>query len=103
MEFKNTKKNKIENIEELSQKFDKSVKQDKSIQLTQKSSNNQKRNYTLYLSTNTINELEEFLKDFGEFKETKSSFIENAIEESIRNKKEAMKTKLLDKIRKLEE
>ncbi|MDO7253923.1 hypothetical protein [Helicobacter cappadocius] len=62
----------------------------------------EKKNYTVSLSKKVISELEEFLEDFGEFGETKSSFIQNAIIESIEKRKFLMKEKLLNKIKKLE-
>lgn len=62
----------------------------------------EKKNYTVSLSKRIIFELEDFLEDFGEFGETKSSFIQNAIFESIEKRKLLMKQKLLNKIKKLE-
>lgn len=62
----------------------------------------EKKNYTISLNKRIIFELEEFLQDFGEFGETKSSFIQNAIMESIQKRKLLMKEKLLNKIKKLE-
>lgn len=117
MQFKKSKQNikkeekdlKIADIDELSARLDEKLKighePKKTIlksQGSQKEEKSEKKNYTISLSKKIIAELEEYLEDFGEFGESKSSFVENAIFQSIQQRKIEMKQKLLDKIKKLE-
>lgn len=106
MQFKKSKQNikkeekdlKIAGIDELSARLDEKLK----IGHEPKEEKSEKKNYTISLSKKIIAELEEYLEDFGEFGESKSSFVENAIFQSIQKRKIEMKQKLLDKIKKLE-
>lgn len=109
MEFKKNKSKqnleKLNSIDELSVKLEQklNIKPPEASQNRQDGTEKEeKKNYTLSLSKKAIFELEEFLEDFGEFGETKSSFIQNAIMESIQKRKLLMKEKLLNKIKKLE-
>lgn len=113
MEFKKNKSKqnleRLKSIDELSVKLEQKLNIKPPEVLEMRIQNRQdgtkkeeKKNYTLSLSKKTIFELEEFLEDFGEFGETKSSFIQNAIIESIQKRKLLMKEKLLNKIKKLE-
>ncbi|PAF41036.1 hypothetical protein, partial [Helicobacter sp. 11S03491-1] len=97
---------KLQTIDELSAKLDEklNLKKSQSINtpIKQIQEKEEKKNYTISLSKKIITELEEFLGDFGEFGESKSSFIQQAIFESIQKRKFEMKEKLLNKIKKLE-
>lgn len=120
MEFKNTKKNgkdsntltSVENetvenkLDALSDKFDKA--QNKEMQTSKmqvdkmSGGDDDKKNYTLYLSKSVINELDNYLKEFGSFGENKSSFIQEAILERLQTKKQNMKKVLLEKLERLD-
>ncbi|PAF52955.1 hypothetical protein BKH42_08555 [Helicobacter sp. 13S00482-2] len=112
MQFKKSKPNQneegfqLQKIDELSARFDEKLNLQKPIKSDLKDHNqeekDEKKNYTISLKKKIIAELEEFLEDFGDFGETKSSFIQNAISNSINQRKLEMKEKLLDKIKKLE-
>ncbi|AFI06570.1 hypothetical protein [Helicobacter cetorum] len=95
MEFKNTKKgNSMDNetLSELDSRFEEAHKTNKE---------DKKKAYTLWISEQVMNDLEEHLKEFGAFKESKSMFIQNAIVFYLEHKKKEMKQMLLDKASRL--
>ncbi|PAF50473.1 hypothetical protein [Helicobacter sp. 13S00477-4] len=117
MEFKKIKSKqtslenltKIDEINRLSKKLEdklginaEEIHQKEITKMNMELEKQEKKNYTISLSKKVIIELEEFLGDFGDFGETKSSFIQEAITQSIQNRKKQMKERLLDKIKKLE-
>lgn len=92
MNFKKTS-SKIETIEDLEKKLEKqSNKQQKP-----KSS---KKCHTLYLDTEMLEELDNFLKEYG-FGEKKSDFIETAIKKEIAFRIDQVAYELEEKLKKL--
>ncbi|GMB90819.1 hypothetical protein NHP190002_15500 [Helicobacter ailurogastricus] len=95
MQFKHTKKETAMSageLESLDAKFADKV-QDKEI----------KKYYTLFLSQATMAKLEGYLEEFGRFKENKSTFIQEALEEHLKRKKEQIKQELSEKLEKLQD
>ncbi|WP_104629286.1 hypothetical protein [Helicobacter bizzozeronii] len=97
MQFKNTKRetpNSPDDLEALDAKFTDS---------TQKPDKETKKYYTLFLSQATMSKLEQYLQEFGRFKENKSTFIQEALEEHLKRKREQIKQELSAKLGKLED
>ncbi|MCX2716813.1 ribbon-helix-helix domain-containing protein [Helicobacter sp. MIT 21-1697] len=62
---------------------------------------NNRRNFTFTLDENLIKEIDEFLNEFGERKESKNKFVEDALRSYFAQRKAHIKTRLLEKIEKL--
>ncbi|WP_163535424.1 hypothetical protein [Helicobacter suis] len=95
MRFKNTKKGdsmEIEELESLDTAFE-----------AKNQKGGAKKYYTLFLSQATMSELEQYLKEFGHFKENKSTFIQEALEEHLKRKREHIKQDLSEKLKKLQD
>ncbi|BEG58056.1 hypothetical protein NHP21005_17440 [Helicobacter sp. NHP21005] len=93
MQFKNTKRGTnmdANELEVLDSKF------------TNEPNKDTKKYYTLFLSQATMAKLETYLKEFGRFKENKSTFIQEALEEHLKRKKEQIKQELSHKLDKLD-
>ncbi|EJB62585.1 PZ8b [Helicobacter pylori Hp H-42] len=60
-----------------------------------------KKAHTLYISEKVMNSVEEYLNEFGAFRENKSVFVQDAIVFYLEHKKKEMKQMLLDKASKL--
>lgn len=60
-----------------------------------------KRNFTFTINEELMGEIDEFLNEFGERGESKSSFTEEALRAYLSVKKANIKDRLLDKIKKL--
>ncbi|EFX41419.1 hypothetical protein HSUHS5_1215 [Helicobacter suis HS5] len=50
-----------------------------------------------------MSKLEQYLKEFGHFKENKSTFIQEALEEHLKRKREHIKQELSEKLKKLQD
>lgn len=90
---KNPSLDKLKNIEAIEKKFD--LRQNENIPA-------KKKVFSLYLSEQTIKELEDFLGEFG-FGESKGNFVERAITREIALRKEELKQELKNKLQKLEQ
>ncbi len=89
MEFKNTKKDRLSDLENRFENANKHEKEDR------------KKAHTLYMSEKVMNSVEEYLNEFGAFRENKSVFVQDAIVFYLEYKKKEMKQMLLDKASKL--
>ncbi len=89
MEFKNTKKDRLSDLENRFENANKHEKEDR------------KKAHTLYISEKVMNSVEEYLNEFGAFRENKSVFVQDAIVFYLERKKKEMKQMLLDKASKL--
>ncbi|MGN8514192.1 hypothetical protein ACR9MP_07640 [Helicobacter pylori] len=89
MEFKNTKKDRLSDLEN---RFENANKHEKEYR---------KKAHTLYISEKVMNSVEEYLNEFGAFRENKSVFVQDAIVFYLEYKKREMKQMLLDKASKL--
>ncbi|GAA7501738.1 hypothetical protein E5K92_00320 [Helicobacter pylori] len=89
MEFKNTKKDRLSDLENRFENANKHEKEDR------------KKAHTLYISEKVMNSVEEYLNEFGAFRENKSVFVQDAIVFYLEHKKKEMKQMLLDKASKL--
>ncbi len=89
MEFKNTKKDRLSDLENRFENANKHEKEDR------------KKAHTLYISEKVMNSVEEYLNEFGAFRENKSVFVQDAIVFYLEYKKKEMKQMLLDKASKL--
>ncbi|WP_033745175.1 hypothetical protein [Helicobacter pylori] len=89
MEFKNTKKDRLSDLENRFENANKHEKEDR------------KKAHTLYISEKVMNSVEEYLNEFGAFRENKSVFVQDAIVFYLEYKKREMKQMLLDKASKL--
>ncbi len=67
MEFKNTKKDRLSDLENRFENANKHEKEDR------------KKAHTLYISEKVMNSVEEYLNEFGAFRENKSVFVQDAI------------------------
>lgn len=92
------KKNQIEQIESLENNS--KIQNTKGTQ-TAPQTKPKKRNYTFSIDEELINSIDEFLTDFGERGESKSFFVEEALKMHLLQKKANIKSRLLDKIEKL--
>ncbi|WP_441746348.1 hypothetical protein [Helicobacter pylori] len=93
MEFKNTKKDRLSDLEN---RFENANKHETNIE-----KEGRKKAHTLYISEKVMNSVEEYLNEFGAFRENKSVFIQDAIVFYLEHKKKEMKQMLLDKASKL--
>ncbi|BAJ59375.1 hypothetical protein JP0135_04890 [Helicobacter pylori] len=89
MEFKNTKKDRLSDLENRFENANKHEKEDR------------KKAHTLYISEKVMNSVEEYLNEFGAFRENKSVFVQDAVVFYLEHKKKEMKQMLLDKASKL--
>ncbi|WRC25492.1 hypothetical protein KVC99_03005 [Helicobacter pylori] len=89
MEFKNTKKDRLSDLENRFENANKHEKEDR------------KKAHTLYISEKVMNSVEEYLNEFGAFRENKSVFVQDAVVFYLEHKKKEMKQILLDKASKL--
>ncbi|ADU85478.1 hypothetical protein KVK77_00395 [Helicobacter pylori] len=89
MEFKNTKKDRLSDLENRFENANKHEKEDR------------KKAHTLYISEKVMNSVEEYLNEFGAFRENKSVFVQDAIVFYLEHKRKEMKQMLLDKASKL--
>ncbi|AFI05470.1 hypothetical protein [Helicobacter cetorum] len=60
-----------------------------------------KKSFNIAFSPSVIKELDEFLLEFGSFKETRSTFIEEALIRHLKHRKNTQEQKLLKQIEKL--
>ncbi len=93
MEFKNTKKDRLSDLEN---RFENANKLE-----TNMNKEDRKKAHTLYISEKVMNSVEEHLNEFGAFRENKSVFVQDAIVFYLEHKKKEMKQMLLDKASKL--
>ncbi len=99
MEFKNTKKDRLSDLEN---RFEKANKHEINKYETNKhEKEDRKKAHTLYISEKVMNSVEEYLNEFGAFRENKSVFVQDAIVFYLEHKKKEMKQMLLDKASKL--
>ncbi|MFB1343564.1 hypothetical protein ACEWYY_07465 [Helicobacter pylori] len=94
MEFKNTKKDRLSDLEN---RFENANKNE----TNQHEKKDRKKAHTLYISEKVMNSVEEYLNEFGVFRENKSVFVQDAIVFYLEHKKKEMKQMLLDKAIKL--
>ncbi|MGL2580093.1 hypothetical protein ACQJ48_06145 [Helicobacter pylori] len=94
MEFKNTKKDRLSDLEN---RFENANKHE----TNQHEKEDRKKAHTLYISEEVMNSVEEYLNEFGAFRENKSVFVQDAIVFYLEHKKKEMKQMLLDKASKL--
>ncbi len=94
MEFKNTKKDRLSDLEN---RFENANKHETNKHEKEDS----KKAHTLYISEKVMNSVEEYLNEFGAFRENKSVFVQDAIVFYLEYKKKEMKQMLLDKASKL--
>ncbi len=99
MEFKNTKKDRLSDLEN---RFENANKHETNKHETNKhEKEDKKKAHTLYISEKVMNSVEEYLNEFGAFRENKSVFVQDAIVFYLEHKKKEMKQMLLDKASKL--
>ncbi len=94
MEFKNTKKDRLSDLEN---RFENANKHE----TNKHEKEDGKKAHTLYISEKVMNSVEEYLNEFGAFRENKSVFVQDAIVFYLEHKKKEMKQMLLDKASKL--
>ncbi|GAA8102658.1 hypothetical protein Kazakh3189_12600 [Helicobacter pylori] len=61
-----------------------------------------KKSFNIAFSPSVIKELDEFLLEFGSFKETRSTFIEEALIRHLKHRKNTQEQKLLKQLEKLQ-
>ncbi|EJB26234.1 PZ8b [Helicobacter pylori CPY6271] len=99
MEFKNTKKDRLSDLEN---RFENANKHETNKHETNKhEKEDRKKAHTLYISEKVMNSVEEYLNEFGAFRENKSVFVQDAVVFYLEHKKKEMKQMLLDKASKL--
>ncbi len=99
MEFKNTKKDRLSDLEN---RFENANKHETNKHETNKhEKEDRKKAHTLYISEKVMNSVEEYLNEFGAFRENKSVFVQDAIVFYLEHKKKEMKQMFLDKASKL--
>ncbi|WP_154497707.1 hypothetical protein [Helicobacter pylori] len=99
MEFKNTKKDRLSDLEN---RFENANKHETNKHETNKhEKEDRKKAHTLYISEKVMNSVEEYLNEFGAFRENKSVFVQDAIVFYLEHKKKEMKQMLLGKASKL--
>lgn len=127
MRFKRVKKHKnkykehtnmdLQQIDELEKKFeeqaqDTPLKQEpstKEVKIPKKRGRKKslldeykKKSFNIAFSPSVIKELDEFLLEFGSFKETRSTFIEEALIRHLKHRKNTQEQKLLKQLEKLQ-
>ncbi|MBR2112067.1 MAG: hypothetical protein IJ950_03875 [Helicobacter sp.] len=100
-------KSKIEKINELeSNKKAQAIIESASLQEkttkkeTKKAEKGNKKVYSFSLDQQIVEEIEEFLNDFGERKESKSSFLENSLRFYLNHRKQNIEAELKSKLEK---
>ncbi len=91
---KNTKKDRLSDLEN---RFENANKHE----TNKHEKEDRKKAHTLYISEKVMNSVEEYLNEFGAFRENKSVFVQDAIVFYLEHKKKEMKQMLLDKASKL--
>ncbi len=130
MRFKRVKKHKnkykehtsmdLQQIDELEKKFEEQEKQAQDTPLKQEPSTKEvkipkkrgrkkslldedkKKSFNIAFSPCVIKELDEFLLEFGSFKETRSTFIEEALIRHLKHRKNTQEQKLLKQLERLQ-
>lgn len=130
MRFKRVKKHKnkykehtsmdLQQIDELEKKFEEQEEQAQDTPLKQEISikeiktpkkrgrkkyvldEDKKKSFNIAFSPSVIKELDEFLLEFGSFKETRSTFIEEALIRHLKHRKNTQEQKLLKQLEKLQ-
>ncbi len=130
MRFKRVKKHKnkykehtnmdLQQIDELEKKFEQQEEQAQDTPLKQEPSikeiktpkkrgrkksvldEDRKKSFNIAFSPSVIKELDEFLLEFGSFKETRSTFIEEALIRHLKHRKNTQEQKLLKQLERLQ-
>ncbi|MGN8455809.1 hypothetical protein ACR9L0_07900 [Helicobacter pylori] len=110
----------LQQIDELEKKFEEQEEQTQDTPLKQEPSTKEvkipkkrgrkkslldeykKKSFNIAFSPCVIKELDEFLLEFGSFKETRSTFIEEALIRHLKHRKNTQEQKLLKQIEKLQ-
>ncbi|WRC45816.1 hypothetical protein E5L14_06890 [Helicobacter pylori] len=110
----------LQQIDELEKKFEQQEEQAQDTPLKQESSTKElkipkkrgrkkslldedkKKSFNIALSPCVIKELDEFLLEFGSFKETRSTFIEEALIRHLKHRKNTQEQKLLKQLERLQ-
>ncbi len=119
MRFKRVKKHKnkykehtnmdLQQIDELEKKFEQQEISIKEIKTPKKRGRkksvldeDKKKSFNIAFSPSVIKELDEFLLEFGSFKETRSTFIEEALIRHLKHRKNTQEQKLLKQLERLQ-
>ncbi len=126
MRFKRVKKHKnkykehtsmdLQQIDELEKKFEQQEEQTNEQEISIKEiktpkkrgrkkyvlDEDNKKSFNIAFSPSVIKELDEFLLEFGSFKETRSTFIEEALIRHLKYRKNTQEQKLLKQLEKLQ-
>lgn len=70
------------------------------VKETKKAEKGNKKVYSFSLDQQIVEEIEEFLNDFGERKESKSSFLENSLRFYLNHRKQNIEAELKSKLEK---
>ncbi|MDU9766924.1 hypothetical protein RGC24_07605 [Helicobacter pylori] len=110
----------LQQIDELEKKFEEQEEQAQDTPLKQEPSTKEvknpkkrgrkkslldedkKKSFNIAFSPSVIKELDEFLLEFGSFKETRSTFIEEALIRHLKHRKNTQEQKLLKQLEKLQ-
>ncbi|GAA6872330.1 hypothetical protein HpHNI6_03510 [Helicobacter pylori] len=110
----------LQQIDELEKKFEEQEEQAKDTPLKQEPSTKEvkipkkrgrkkslldedkKKSFNIAFSPCVIKELDEFLLEFGSFKETRSTFIEEALIRHLKHRKNTQEQKLLKQLERLQ-
>lgn len=126
MRFKRVKKHKnkykehtnmdLQQIDELEKKFEQQEEQTNEQEINIKEiktpkkrgrkkyvlDEDKKKSFNIAFSPSVIKELDEFLLEFGSFKETRSTFIEEALIRHLKHRKNTQEQKLLKQLERLQ-
>lgn len=127
MRFKRVKKHKnkykehtnmdLQQIDELEKKFEQQEEQTNEQEISIKEiktpkkrgrkkyvlDEDKKKSFNIVFSPCVIKELDEFLLEFGSFKETRSTFIEEALIRHLKHRKNTQEQKLLKQLERLQD
>ncbi|WP_231254055.1 hypothetical protein [Helicobacter pylori] len=110
----------LQQIDELEKKFEQQEEQAQDTPLKQEPSikeiktpkkrgrkksvldEDRKKSFNIAFSPSVIKELDEFLLEFGSFKETRSTFIEEALIRHLKHRKNTQEQKLLKQLERLQ-
>ncbi|WRA44379.1 hypothetical protein KVL46_04885 [Helicobacter pylori] len=110
----------LQQIDDLEKKFEEQEEQAQDTPLKQESSTKEvktpkkrgrkksildedkKKSFNISFSPSIIKELDEFLLEFGSFKETRSAFIEEALIRHLKHRKNTQEQKLLKQLERLQ-
>ncbi|GAA7981138.1 hypothetical protein VN1035_02490 [Helicobacter pylori] len=110
----------LQQIDELEKKFEEQEEQAQDTPLKQEPSTKEvkipkkrgrkkslldedkKKSFNIAFSPSVIKELDEFLLEFGSFKETRSTFIEEALIRHLKHRKNTQEQKLLKQLERLQ-